>query len=31
VVHSGRYSVLAWFAEGHTDPSPENRELHHGA
>jgi gluconate 2-dehydrogenase gamma chain len=30
-VHSGRYSVLAWFAEGHTDPSPENREVHHGA
>jgi gluconate 2-dehydrogenase gamma chain len=30
-VHSGRYSVLDWFAEGHTDPSPANRELHRGA
>ena len=30
-VHSGRYSVLAWFAESHTDPTPENREVHHGA
>jgi gluconate 2-dehydrogenase gamma chain len=30
-VHSGRYSVLDWFAEGHRDPSPENRELHRGA
>ncbi|MDQ0473149.1 gluconate 2-dehydrogenase subunit 3 family protein [Labrys wisconsinensis] len=30
-VHSGRYSTLAWFAEGHTDPSFENRKPHHGA
>lgn len=30
-VHSGRYSTLAWFAEGHTDPSHDKREAHHGA
>lgn len=30
-VHSGRYSTLEWFAEGHTDPSHENRKPHHGA
>jgi gluconate 2-dehydrogenase gamma chain len=30
-VHSGRYSVLDWFADGHRDPSPEKRELHRGA
>jgi gluconate 2-dehydrogenase gamma chain len=30
-VHQGRYSSLAWFAEGHTDPSPQKRETHHGA
>ncbi len=30
-VHSGHHSVLDWFAEGHTDPSPEKRKLHHGA
>ena len=29
-VHSGRYSTLDWFAEGHTDPSHEKREAHHG-
>jgi gluconate 2-dehydrogenase gamma chain len=30
-VHSGRYSALAWFAEGHTDPDPDKRNLHRGA
>ncbi len=30
-VHSGRYSTLGWFAEGHTDPSHESRKVHHGA
>jgi gluconate 2-dehydrogenase gamma chain len=30
-VHQGRFSSLAWFAEGHTDPSPEKRETHRGA
>ena len=29
-VHSGRYSTLDWFAEGHTDPSHEKREAHRG-
>ena len=29
-VHSGRYSTLDWFAEGHTDPSHGKREAHHG-
>jgi gluconate 2-dehydrogenase gamma chain len=29
-VHQGRFSSLAWFAEGHTDPSAEKRETHHG-
>jgi len=30
-VHEGRYSTLQYFSDGHTDPSPENRRLHHGA
>jgi gluconate 2-dehydrogenase gamma chain len=30
-VHQGRYSSLAWFAEGHTDPDPDKRNPHHGA
>ncbi len=29
-VHAGRYSTLDWFADGHTDPSPEKREAHRG-
>jgi gluconate 2-dehydrogenase gamma chain len=29
-VHQGRYSSLGWFAEGHTVPSPQKRETHHG-
>lgn len=30
-VHQGWFSSLAWFADGHTDPSPEKREVHRGA
>lgn len=30
-VHQGRYSTLEYFADGHTDPSHENRRAHHGA
>ncbi len=30
-VHQGSFSSLAWFAEGHTDPSPDQRKPHHGA
>jgi gluconate 2-dehydrogenase gamma chain len=30
-VHDGSYSALPWFAEGHTDPDPAKRNLHHGA
>lgn len=30
-VHQGRFSSLAWFADGHTDPSPDQRKTHHGA
>jgi gluconate 2-dehydrogenase gamma chain len=30
-VHGGHYSTIGWFADGHTDPVPENRSAHHGA
>jgi gluconate 2-dehydrogenase gamma chain len=30
-IHQGRFSSLGWFADGHTDPSPEKRKTHHGA